>query len=553
MSTLDLRWTALIGIGLLLGACSPSDGGGEQAQSNEVESDTGADTGGDKSDAETGDVDAGTDAFICDPDEFDELQFVVGYHVDDWLEYSLHVEVEPRPLDDDIEERFSAGNYEMTELEDGTWLVEGETGTADPSGPMYGDSYEWMPDEECVLGWEADRAHDEYVVRINGEEIDPALLPALDLDVEPEPDPEPDPAACDGDEADFIESVDPCLEDGQSEPLPFEGPVPIGGGPDYENRVCEDDANTVVSTFDGLETALAEASAGEVVFVDPDAEIDMGYDADLDVPSGVTLSGGRGCDCRRGALLYTDEIVEDDYDHETMLRPGDDARITGLRMRGPRTPCDWIEFDDMDYYLDGKAIGVAGTGVEIDNNELWGFAHAGVSAGDETHLHHNHIHNMVRDGLGYGVTGGDDVLIEYNYFDWTRHAVASGERNSYEARYNHVGKHAISHIFDMHLEGGETVEIYRNTVESVEHGLKSKNTPAVVIRGTPSNTADIYDNWFFNPKEPRDEPIDQWTDEAIVQMHVTEWTNLEFWNNQYGQTDPDDCQIGAPREGCPAP
>lgn len=118
-----------------------------------------------------------------------------------------------------------------------------------------------------------------------------------------------------------------------------------------------------------------------------------------------------------------------------------------------------------------------------------------------------------------------------------------------------MGQYAISNIFDMHQDGGETVEIYRNTVESVEHQLKSKNTPTVLIRGTPSDTADIYDNWFFNPKEPLEGSFDPdyWSDEAIVQMHVTEWSNVSFWNNHYGADEPDDCDIGAPRQGCPAP
>lgn len=546
------RLSSLIGVALLVCACSSDpEGEADNAGPNQIEEDAGAtgDADAGESDADAADgEDAGeTDGeYSCDPADIDALQFLVGYHVDDWLDYRLHVDVEPQGLDDEIDERFAAGNYQISRLDDDTWLIDGETGTADPDGPMYGDSYEWFPDEACVLGWEADKPHEEYVVRINGDEVDPATLPELDL---PESDPEPE--LCEGDEADFVDNVDPCLDDGQSQPLPFDGPVPVGGGPDYENLVCEEDADTVVSTLGQLESALDDASAGEVVFVDIDAEIDMGFDAQVEVPAGVTLAGGRGCDCREGALLYTDESDGEDYGLPTMLRANDEARITGLRLNGVRPECEWIT--DPDYYMEDRGVDVAGEDVEIDNNEMWGFALSGVSAGQNSHVHHNHLHNMVRDGLGYGVNGGDDVLIEYNYFDWLRHAVASGDRNSYEARYNHMGPTAISHIFDMHLDGGETVEIYRNTVESISYDNEDKNTPGVVIRGVPSDTADVYDNWFYNPNEPLDQPVDQWTDEAIVQMHVTEWTNVEFWNNQYGQDDPDDCGIGAPREGCPAP
>jgi hypothetical protein len=203
--------------------------------------------------------------------------------------------------------------------------------------------------------------------------------------------------------------------------------------------------------------------------------------------------------------------------------------------------------------MDGKGIDVDGADVEIDNSEIWGFANAGISGGTRSHIHHNHLHDMPREGLGYGVNGGNHVIIEYNYFDWVRHAVASGGRKSYTARYNYMGEHAISHVFDMHKDGGKTMKIHHNTIAAVNNDIKNKNVPGVLVRGVPSDTADIHHNWFFNPKQPRSSPNDNWTDEAIVQKWVTSWTNVSFWDNHYGSSDPGDCNIGAPRTGCPLP
>lgn len=354
----------------------------------------------------------------------------------------------------------------------------------------------------------------------------------------------------DADEGDTDAGPTECPEQADYEPTPVSGPESIGGGPTYSDKVCQSDADEVVSTRSELEDALGQASSGDVIFVDPDAELDMGFDARLEVPSGVTLSGGRGCDCRAGALLYTDEIVKEDYDHEKILVARGDARVTGLRIRGPRNDREWITQGEQDHYLDGGGVDAAGSDVEIDNNEIWGFAHQGIGGGASTHVHHNYLHTMPRDGLGYGISGGDELLIEYNYFEFVRHAVASGGRSSYTARYNHMGKYAISHVFDMHKEGGGTIKIHHNTVEAVDNQLKSKNVPAVTIRGAPSDTADIHNNWFYNPKEPLEQPTNNWTDEAIVQMHVTEWTNVSFWDNHYGSSGPNDCDVGAPRDGC---
>ena len=266
--------------------------------------------------------------------------------------------------------------------------------------------------------------------------------------------------------------------------------------------------------------------------------------------AGDLLRRQRGC--RAGALLYTDDIVKVDYDNERMLVAAEDARVTGLRIRGPYHDSGWIRLSEQDHYLDGSGVRVAGADVEIDNNEIWGFAASGISGGTRTHVHHNNLHHMPRQGLGYGVNGGDEVLIEYNYFDFVRHAVASGGRRSYEARFNHMGADAISHVFDMHKEGGHTVRIHHNTIEAVNNRLRSsKKVPGVTIRGVPSNVADIHHNWFYNPERPcTSNEGESWEDCAIHQRWVDDFRRVTFSDNHYGDSTPSSCDVGAPRAGC---
>jgi hypothetical protein len=143
-----------------------------------------------------------------------------------------------------------------------------------------------------------------------------------------------------------------------------------------------------------------------------------------------------------------------------------------------------------------------------------------------------------------GILEGD-ALIEWCRFENNRHSVAGGGDESYEVRYcHHVGNEAASHVFDMHRPGGGDISIHHNTVAATEHVWKDKTVPAVGIRGVPDGLASIHHNWFYNPTPPRASP-DGWTEEAIIQVHVEEWTNVRFKRNQFGPTEP------APEIGCP--
>src|SRR5690606_10386387 len=63
---------------------------------------------------------------------------------------------------------------------------------------------------------------------------------------------------------------------------------PIGGGPGYSDIKDPATADFVVSSKAALLSALAQAEAGQVVYVDDAAEIDLSDEQDIVIPGGVT-------------------------------------------------------------------------------------------------------------------------------------------------------------------------------------------------------------------------------------------------------------------------
>jgi len=301
---------------------------------------------------------------------------------------------------------------------------------------------------------------------------------------------------------------------------------PIGGGEGYVDQVTEGDH--VATDLNSLLAALARASAGEVIFIPDETEIDLTARVFiekivLEVPAGVTLAGNRGVNGSRGALLTSDTL-----DTPVMIRTlGPNVRITGLRIRGPNTK----RYLDHHYrsftrddsgegyrYHDGqdprgghsyyyqfptqRGIQTVHDALRVDNCDLSGFGHSAVSltGGIDHHVHHNFIHHNQYAGLGYGVSLAEAfAIIEQNLFDWNRHSIAgTGAAGSgYIARHNVELGTSLSHCFDMHggrdrRDGtdiaGRAIEIHNNTFRAPE-------TP-IVIRGVPQEACRVYRNWF---------------------------------------------------------
>lgn len=298
----------------------------------------------------------------------------------------------------------------------------------------------------------------------------------------------------------------------------------VGGGPGYANVVPQSAADAVVQSRRELDDALAAANTGDIVYVPGGTSIDLG-DQEYSIDDGVTLASDRGIDGSPGALLFTDAEPDE------LLTLYGTARLTGVQLRGPHPGDDWGG--------DSSAEGVETRGAgEVDNCDIWGFSYAGIETevGDGAHIHHNVIRENNKSGLGYGVVANaGTTLIEYNYFNYNRHSVAtSGDNPGYVLRYNHFGPTEVMHNIDAHEPTGNRYEIHNNIVETVRREWDDNLNHAVNIRGVPDDVATIYDNWFFNDNAPDSNGDPDVGGQTIVQENVSTWTNVEFSSNAYG-------------------
>ncbi len=307
---------------------------------------------------------------------------------------------------------------------------------------------------------------------------------------------------------------------------------PIGGGAGYQRIL--DKGDVTVSTPDELLAALPKAQPGQIVYVAPDARLDLSGHKGIRIPDGVTLAGNRGKDASAGPLLFTTKLAQ----HASLFVAGGKARVTGLRIKGPD-----VDFPDINYDVTPRswtmAIMARDPDVEVDNCEISNFHHSGVNAnGKRTYVHHCFIHDV----HAYPVVVshfGEDALIEANIIHWVWHTVAgAGDPGTgYEARYNITvrrtppaswGAGHKSHGFDMHehlpaarspqrrLIAGDRILIHHNTMLD--------NGPALgaLIRGAPRDIAEIHHNWF-SEKDP-----------ALAVGQTGPPCNLWVYENVYG-------------------
>ena len=202
----------------------------------------------------------------------------------------------------------------------------------------------------------------------------------------------------------------------------------------------------------------------------------------------------RGLNGSLGARLFSA-----DKDTSPLMRTtGDDTRITGLRFEGPYAGSERIP-----HFAQG--LSVAHDNCEVDNCEVynWNCVGIGVGGGGTVRIHHNFIHHCQLSGYGYGVsTGRANTFIIANKFDWCRHDIASSGSpgDCYEAAWNLVLPNATSHRFDMHggRDRGDATEIAGDWMHIHHNTFQGKNR-AVVIRGIPSQGAEVHHNWLNMP------------------------------------------------------
>lgn len=269
---------------------------------------------------------------------------------------------------------------------------------------------------------------------------------------------------------------------------------PIGGGEGYRDIRTWGDF-TVTST-EGLLEALKQATAGQVIFLPEGVEIDLTETTGLVIPGGVTLAGTRGLNGSPGARLFTKRRGGTQF-----LSGGDLCRLTGLRFEGPFPGPEKIAES-------ATFFAVRHWRIEVDNNEIYNWNIQGVYSApgaSRGYVHHNYIHHCQRSGYGYGVVVYDsDVRIIANKFDFCRHHVAAGGNpgTAYEAAWNLIMPNCTSTCLDMHggRDRGDNTDIAGDWMD-VHHNTFQGPQRAVGIRGTPSQGAEIYNNWFSKPVE----------------------------------------------------
>jgi hypothetical protein len=277
---------------------------------------------------------------------------------------------------------------------------------------------------------------------------------------------------------------------------------PIGGGIGYSQVMTTGDYQ--VATKEQLLDALKKAQPGQVIYLQPHAEIDLSGLAEVNIPGGITIAGNRGVNGATGPLIYSNELNT----FPLFNISGAHVRITGIRLRGP-SPAE----------PDSIAIRVMGRNVEIDNCEIFNWSYAGIAVlrAIDAYIHHNYIHNVRRPGLGYPVVFDTATgIVEANIFDYYRHAIAATGTpgTGYEARYNIVYGNAISHAFDMHggtdycpkptqncsahdiFMAGEYLDIHHNTFYITDYD-------AIRIRGVARKYVSVHHNWFISTNVSR--------------------------------------------------
>lgn len=281
------------------------------------------------------------------------------------------------------------------------------------------------------------------------------------------------------------------------------------------------DATVTVSRPGELFSALSDATAGDVVWVESGASLDVG-DSKGVVESGVTLASDGS------AHIHASEHVWPRF----QVRQG--ARVSGLRIQGPIPLGNGL----IDYGNVALGLNLTGSGAEVDRCELWGWGDAAIySRNGGQHIHNCDIHHNRQEGIGYGVgvADGGDPLIEYNTFSHNRHDVSSVcDSCSYEVRNNLHQSPRYGTGVDVHEPGGYDFRIHHNEDRVTDEY-------SVAIRGTPSNVAEIYNNWYYNTAG-NVASASSWPDATVLQtQHGSDaFENVNVHDNHYGSTAPPD-------------
>ncbi len=326
---------------------------------------------------------------------------------------------------------------------------------------------------------------------------------------------------------------------------------PVGGGTGYSNIYTQGDFT--VDTKSELLNALDQAESGQVVYIASAASIDLTGTTDIEIPPGVTLAGDRGASGSPGPLVFNDNMPE----YGRIFLPKNNARITGIRIKGPDEDFDEITYQQSPFAVppydtpksNAAAIVVRHAHhVEIDNCEISNFHRDGVNVqrgSRGTHIHHNFIHDVHAYPVVVSNQSEMPLLIEANIIHYIWHATAgSGDIGTgYEVRYNQIVRKASpsswqpwydgGHGIDMHADAsikssrgqriaGDVMKVHHNTfILDAAGDVSASGARDVKVRGVPRDLVEIYDNHFFNSNPSQ----------AVVHYGGNTWVH----DNTYGR------------------
>lgn len=313
----------------------------------------------------------------------------------------------------------------------------------------------------------------------------------------------------------------------------------IGGGNGYSKILLTGDF--IVDNVQELLSAINSAQPGDVIYVAPDASIDLSGVTNVEIPEGITLAGNRGHNGAAGPLLFSTSTPFE----SAIFYVQKNVRITGLRFKGPDD-----NYADIDYAVrpESKVLCFAAEGenIEVENCEISNFSRGGVEVyprGKNVYVHHCYLHDI----HSYPVIALNKselpLLIEANKIHWIWHATAgSGAPGTgYEARYNLIVREPApdswqpydgSFAIDMHdylqvLQerghhiAGDMMNVHHNTfINNAGSDPSVLTSLDVEVRGVPRVLAEFHHNIFLN-SDPA---------QAVVHLDGNVWV----YENLYG-------------------
>jgi len=299
-----------------------------------------------------------------------------------------------------------------------------------------------------------------------------------------------------------------------------------------------------------------------IIYLDDNSVFDLSGLENVTLPEGITLLSGRGINGSKGALIYSNALKT----NPLFTTGGNGVSLIGLRLQGPdpyiihpqgiqkfipRQRLDQVDNEvikkisaktkrNLIYGIgNSRAIEVKHLNVTIENCEIYGWSHAGISVkGGSANVKYNYIHSNQRLGLGYGIMidkGNANVIA--NIFKDNRHAIA-GTGNigtSYVAEFNilYANKVEQGHQFDMHggRDRGDNTNIAGEKVDIRSNIVMYEKGPSVLIRGNPQKTSVVEDNLFIRVYNANTVKID----EKILSLDNPPKINRNVIRQTYGK------------------